>query len=212
MFNILAATIAVTISFSLPAMAAVCGPPATVLAGLLTSFHEAPAFTAINGSGGTLTITLDRSTGSWSAVMQQGEVACIVASGKHWAAASAIIPQKAPGLQPNGLILIHDMQGIIAAASGDQRRLDWYDSFKNGVDTACCDKNDGHQIAEDKTKLVGTQWYVYLDDEKNWAPVPPQAVIKTPSIDGQAYLFRMWSPVGWSSHAIRCFIPPIPGY
>ena len=106
----------------------------------------------------------------------------------------------------------HDMQGIIAAASGDQRRLEWYDSLKNGQNVPCCDKNDGHQLAEGKAKLVQGQWFVYLDDAKRWAPVPPMAIIKTPSIDGQAYLFRMPYPLAWSPDGIRCFIPPISMY
>lgn len=106
----------------------------------------------------------------------------------------------------------HDMKGIIAAASGDQRRLDWYDSLKNGMDVQCCDRSDGHQLGDDKVKLIGSQWFVFLDDMKKWAPVPPQAVIRTPSIDGQAYLFRMPYPSEWSPDGIRCFVPPIPGY
>lgn len=109
--------------------------------------------------------------------------------------------------------IAHDIDGIILAAAGDQRRLDWYDSLKNHANVGCCDKNDGHQLPDGFTKLIGEQWFVYLEPEARWAPVPPQAVVRTPpSLDGQSYLFRMPQPVEWSPDGIRCFIPPIPGY
>ncbi len=92
----------------------------------------------------------------------------------------------------------------------DPARDDWYSSLKNTQNVMCCDKSDGHQWPDKWTREIGTQWFVYLNDK--WVPVPPQAVIKTPSIDGQAYLFRMVIPVDGSPDGIRCFVPPIPGY
>lgn len=77
----------VALAMASPAIANPCGPTAKVFATIYELFKEVPAFTASAGANAVVTITISP-TGSWSAIEQtEPNVACVVASGEHWAEA-----------------------------------------------------------------------------------------------------------------------------
>ncbi len=194
-----------------PAFAAQqCGPADKMFEGLLTQYQEKPAFVAASGIGVDVAVTVTVSpSGTWSMIIQQGPVACIIGAGDKWKVApTAVIPQSLPGLQKNHLILIHDMVALT-----DPQRNSWYSSLKSEAGGWCCDLTDAAHIDQKYVRQrTDRNWDVYLTDLKEWVSVPPDRVVKNkPSIDGEPYLFRYPAKL-YDGSLIRCFVPPIPGF
>ncbi len=190
MFKFLVATILLTITTATAVAQGNCGPAVLVFETLVKQYGETPAFVATVPPAVVITVTISP-TSSWSMVAQQGDAACIISAGQKWAAAppvAAIIPQKVqPGLQKNGLILIHDM-----AAMTDPQRDAWYQSLKSNGGGWCCDLTDAAHIDQRYVRqMVDRSWEVFLTDLGKWVSVPPDRVVHNkPSIDGEPYLFR----------------------
>jgi hypothetical protein len=123
----------------------------------------------------------------------------------------------------------HDMESMTAAKEdGNQKRNQWFNGLTSSGGGHCCSNDDGHHIAEKYTRNVDGHWFVFLEDDQVWAPVPDDHVVRTPSIDGEPYLFRTDKmgqnyspgypvvgshiPLPSSPYGIRCFVPPVATY
>lgn len=108
-----------------------------------------------------------------------------------------------------GSAFAHDMESMTAAKEdGDQHRNEWFKSLSSEGGGRCCDGEDGHHLAEKFTKNVQGRWYVDLDGTGEWTLVPPDRIVKKPSMDGEAYVFRYEN----RAFGVRCFVPPVPTY
>lgn len=61
-----------------------CGPLAEVLAGLASRYNEVVVNDGEAGGGRVLLITATPDGATWTTVMVQGDLACLVASGVSW--------------------------------------------------------------------------------------------------------------------------------
>jgi hypothetical protein len=61
-----------------------CGALAEVLAGLASRYNEVVVADGEAGGGRTLLITATPDGATWSAVMVQGDMACLVSAGTNW--------------------------------------------------------------------------------------------------------------------------------
>lgn len=87
----------------------------------------------------------------------------------------------------------------VAPAAADEMsdRARWFKELMvPGTDVSCCDISDGHPV---EARFADGGWQVHWAGA--WRPVPPAIVLRTVSIDRNAYLFVYHG-------AWRCFVPP----
>lgn len=133
----------------------------------------------------------------------------------------------------------HDGKSMAAAAHGDTKRNEWFDSLKqpDNPKTGCCNLKDCYQTQA--KQLPDGRWMAVVWDATGvkWRLIPPNKVLKKPlSIDGEAYVCNNDGDAGgWKQPSyyygggmgavtpkpyhtdpgagfIYCFVPPIPGY
>lgn len=62
---------------------AICGPEAAMMVSLATKYGEAPIFSGDTGDS-RIVMTVNSSTGTWTALALQGGLACIRAAGRSF--------------------------------------------------------------------------------------------------------------------------------
>lgn len=98
-------------------------------------------------------------------------------------------------------------------AQGDPSRSQWFDSLKDDRGYSCCDISDCRRTRA--RQLADGTWEAIVPgpDGPVWAVVPPQKILKTKSIDGEAYLCSNPPlPRSATFTTIYCFVKPSPGY